>query len=96
MEFITWTELATYSGALTMVLIITQLTKGFKLIKSIPTQLWSYIVSLVILYTAYFFTEQLTASNAVLIVFHGATVALAANGGFEALVKAFPKIFSKE
>lgn len=96
MEFITWTELATYSGALAMVLIITQLTKEIKIIKSIPTQLWSYIVSLIILYPAHFFIGQLNASNAVLILFHGAIVALAANGGFEALSKAFPKIFIKE
>ena len=96
MQFTTWTGLATYSGALAMVLIITQLTKEIKIFKSIPTQLWSYIVSLVILYPAYFFTDQLTASNAVLILFHGAIVALAANGGFEALSKAFPKIFCKE
>lgn len=96
MEFITWTDLATYTGALAMVLIITQLTKEIKLIKSIPTQLWSYIVSLMILYPAYYFTGQLTASNAVLLLFHGAIVALAANGGFEVLAKAVPKIFSKK
>ena len=96
MEFITWTELATYTGALAMVIAITQLTKDIKFIKSIPTQLWSYVVSLIILYPAYFFTGQLTASNAILILFNSAVVALAANGGFDALAKAFPKVFGKE
>ena len=33
MEFIEWNELATYTGALVMVLIITQLTKDFNFIK---------------------------------------------------------------
>ena len=96
MEFITWSELASCSGALVMVLIITQITKEVKFIKAIPTQLWSYIVSLIILYLAYFFTQQLTASSAVLIPFNAAVVALSANGGFDALVKAFPSIFNKK
>ena len=33
MKFVNWTELATYAGALAMVLIITQATKNFKIIK---------------------------------------------------------------
>ncbi len=93
MEFVEWSMLATYAGALAMVLIVTQFTKGFRLIKKLPTQLWSYIVSLIVLYPAYFFTRQLNISNAVLIVFNGVIVALAANGGFEAVKKAFPKLF---
>ncbi len=95
MEFITWNELVTYSGALVMVLIITQLTKDVKILKSLPTQLWSYIVSLMVLYPACFFTGELTASNAVLIIFNSAIIALTANGGFDALAKAFPNIFKK-
>lgn len=85
MEFVEWSMLATSAGALTMVLIITQLTKNLWIIKKIPTQIWSYIIALLILYPAYLFTGQLNASNAVLILFNGMIIALAANGGFEAL-----------
>ena len=85
MEFVTWTGLATYSGALAMVMLIVQLTKGISFIDKIPTQLWSYIVSLVVLYAANFFTTQLTAGNAVLILFNAAIVALASNGGYDAV-----------
>lgn len=95
MEFIEWTELATCTGALVMVLIITQLTKELKFIKSVPTQIWSYLIALAVLYPAYYFTGQLTASNAVLILFNSVIVALSANGGFDALTKVFPKLFNK-
>lgn len=93
MEFVTWEILATYAGALAMVLIVTQFTKGIKVIAKIPTQVWSYIVALAVLFPANFFLGQLTIESAVLILFNGIIVALAANGGFEALNKAFPNLF---
>ena len=96
MEFIEWSELVTYTGALVMVLIVTQLTKELNFIKSIPTQIWSYLIALAILYPAHYFTGQLTASNAVLILFNSVIVALSANGGFDALTRAFPNLFNKE
>lgn len=96
MELVEWPMLATYTGALTMVVVITQFTKGLKYIEKLPTQVWSYIVSLCVLYPAYFFTGQLNVSNAVLIVFNGMLVALASNGGFDALKKVFPKLLSTE
>ena len=85
MEFVKWPLLADHAGVLTMVLIVTQFTKGLGFIKKIPTQLWSYLISLFVLYPAYFFTGQLSLSNAVLILFNGMIVALTANGGFELL-----------
>ena len=96
MEFVDWPTMATYAGAMAMVLIITQVTKNLKYIKKIPTQLWSYLIALVVLYPAYYFTEQLTFSNAVLILFNGMILALAANGGYAALEKTFPKLFKTE
>lgn len=95
MAFFEWSALATYAGALAMVIIVTQVTKTLDYIKNIPTQLWSYIIALATLYPAYYFTGQLTFSNAVLIIFNAMIVALAANGGFEALCKTFPLIFKK-
>ena len=92
MEFVTWEMLATHAGALAMVLIVTQFTKNLGFIAKIPTQVWSYIVALLILYPANFFIGTLTVENAVLILFNGIIVALAANGGFEALSKMFPSL----
>ena len=96
MDFMSWTTLTTYTGAMTMVLIITQLTKGLKILNKLPTQLWSYIVALAVLYTAYYFAGLLTVSNAVLILLNGMIVALSANGGFETLARAFPAMFGKQ
>lgn len=93
MEFIDWTALATFAGALTMVLIITQFTKDLSFVKRIPTQIWSYVIALIILYPAYFFTGQLSLKNAVLILFNGVIIALAANGGFDVLKRSFPNLF---
>ncbi len=96
MEFVEWSMLATYAGALTMVLLITQLTKNLSVIKKIPTQIWSYILTLAILYPAYYFTDQLSLSNAVLILFNGIIIALAANGGFDAANRILTAIVKKE
>lgn len=87
MEFVTWEVLGTYAGAIAMVGVITQLTKNIKYISVIPTQIWSYILALVVLYTANFFMDQLTVSNAVLILFNAVIVSLGANGGYEGITR---------
>ena len=84
MEFFNWTTLATYAGALSAVMIITQFTKGLQFIEKIPTQIWSYVISLVVLYPAYFFTGQLDLSAAAIIPFNAVILSLASNGGFSA------------
>ena len=86
-EFVTWEVLGSYAGALAMVMLLTQFTKGLGPIEKLPTQIWSYILSLAVLYPALFFTGQLTASMAVLTLFNGLMVSLAANGGFHGLQK---------
>lgn len=91
MEFVSWTMLATFAGSLSMVLLITQLTKELKFIKKIPTQIWSYTIAIIILFPAYFFTGKLTFDSAILIPFNAVLVALAANGGFDILEKVFSK-----
>ena len=85
MEFVTWTGLSTYAGALAMVMLIVQFTKGISFIDKLPTQVWGYIVALVVLLLANLFTGQLTIENAVLLLFNAAIVALAANGGYDAV-----------
>ena len=91
MEFMTWEALATFAGALAMVTAITQLIKNIGFIAKIPTQIVSYVLALLVLLPAYFFTDQLTASNAVLILFNAVLVSLGANGGFDAVKKLLGK-----
>lgn len=85
MEFFDWAMLGTYAGATMAVCVLTQLTKGIKLIERIPTQIWSYILSLIVLMLAQVFGDGITAQNAALAVFNAAIVSLAANGGYEAV-----------
>ena len=52
------------------VCVLTQLTKGIKFIERIPTQIWSYILSLIVLLLAQVFGDGFNAQNAVLAVFN--------------------------
>lgn len=85
MEFFDWAMLGTYAGAVMAVGILTQLTKGIKWIEKIPTQIWSYMLSLIVLILAQVFGAGISVDGAVLAVFNAAIVSLAANGGYEAL-----------
>ena len=85
MQFVDWTILATYAGAVAMVELLTQVTKDIEGINKIPTQIWSYILSVVTLYCAYYFTGNLDASNAVLILFNGFLVSVASNGVYDGI-----------
>ena len=64
-------------------------------IKKIPTNLWSFIIALAVLFPAKYFTGGLTLSEAALIPFNCVIIAFASSGGFDTLHKAFPAIFKK-
>ena len=76
--------MSTYAGALAMVLILTQLTKNAPGISRLPTQLWSFLLALLVLFPARYFAGGMTLSDAALIPFNAALVSLAANGGYQA------------
>ncbi len=84
MTFPDWSTLGTYSGALGMVVILTQLTKEMPGIRCIPTRLWTYLTAVCVLMSARIFSSPITLSDAVLCGFHAAILALAANGGYDA------------
>lgn len=85
MEFFDWSILSTFAGAVLAVAILTQMTKSIPGVNKIPTQLWSYLLGLVVLLAAHAFTDGLSASVAVLALFNAALVSLAANGGYAAI-----------
>ena len=84
-EFVNWATLGTYAGCLAMVLILTQLTKAIPGISKIPTQLWAWLLAVVILVAAQYFAGTLTVETGCLSLLNAAIVSLAANGGYEAL-----------
>lgn len=85
MEFFSWTMLGTCAGATLAVAVLTEITKGIPLIKKIPTQIWSYILGLIVLSLAMFFTDGFSWSGIALTLFNAAIVSLASNGGYEAV-----------
>ncbi|MBR5871683.1 MAG: hypothetical protein IKZ09_11675 [Clostridia bacterium] len=85
--FLTWEMLGSYSGTLGMVLILTQLTKGLPVIRRIPTQLYCYLIALVVMMVTAVFGGGAQASDFVLMFFNAAIVALSANGSYDALVR---------
>ena len=82
-SFFTWADLASYAGATMAVLIITQFTKELPGIVKIPTRLWAYILSVVILILGTVFTvSPITPSVILLCLINAVLVAMAAIGGY--------------
>ena len=86
-EFFTWTSILTVGGATAVVALFVQLTKGLGVIAKIPTQIYSYIVAVIVLLAATIFTGGLTVSSAVLTLVNGLVVSLAANGAYGAIAR---------
>ncbi|MBQ8506557.1 MAG: hypothetical protein IJ466_03900 [Clostridia bacterium] len=74
--------LGSYAGATFAVAVLTQITKEIPGLRRIPTQIWSYFLSLATLILSQVFGDGVAASGAVLSVFNAALVSLAANGGY--------------
>lgn len=86
-EFFTWDRLGTYAGAAALVALVTQLTKELPYIKKIPTQVWSYILAVLVLIASQVFTGTLSASSAALSLANGVLVSLASNGGYSLITR---------
>lgn len=86
-EFFSWDDLGTYAGAAALVALVTQLTKELPYIKKIPTQVWSYILAVLVLIASQVFTGTLSASSAALSLANGVLVSLASNGGYSLITR---------
>ena len=84
-EFFTWSILGTYAGAVLATSLITQLLKGIGFIDKIPTRIFSYIISFIVLLAANFFMGEFTLGSAALCLVNAVVVSLAANGAFDAV-----------
>lgn len=83
-EFVTWTTLGTYAGAVMMVTIITQFLKQTPLAK-LNAQLLAYIVAVAILIGAEAFNgSAVTVQGVILCLLNAVIVALAAGGTYDA------------
>lgn len=83
MEFFDWGTLETFGGATLAVCLITQATKGAPGISKIPTQLWSYILAVVVLIASTIFAGDVSIARIALTLINGFVVSIAANKGYE-------------
>ena len=84
-QFFTWQTLATLAGASVAVGLLTQFLKDA--IK-IPTQWLSYILAVIVLAAATFFTGGATAAVWAIIPFNAVIVSTSANGAYAAILRA--------
>lgn len=80
-SFFDWEYLATYAGAMVATGLVTQVLKStIDKYFNIPTQILAYVVAVIILLLAGFFTGGLDLSTAVLALLNGFIVAAATSG----------------
>lgn len=87
-SFFSWGLLATVTGCAAATAVITQFVKELPFLKNIATQWVSYIISVLLLLGATYFTGALTWASGTLIPFNAVIVALSANGAYAAVVRA--------
>ena len=80
----TWEQLATIAGATLATLLVVQLLKlPIDKVWKIPTRIVAYVIALITMLLATWFTTGLTLSNALLAAVNAVIVALAAMGTYE-------------
>ena len=83
-EPFSWDQLATIAGATLATLLVVQLLKlPIDKVWKIPTRIIAYLIALVIMILATYFTTGLTWNNAILAAVNAVIVALAAMGSYE-------------
>lgn len=83
-EAYSWEYLATIAGATAATLLIVQFLKlPIDKVWKIPTRIVAYIIALVIVILAQYFTDGLDAQKALLCIINAFVVALAAFGAYE-------------
>lgn len=94
-EFVNWTTLGTYAGAVMMVTLITQFLKQFGFMKNINNQIVSYVISVLILIGSLCFSHSCEAVNPETIILcfvNAVIVALASNGVYDGVTTGMEKI----
>ena len=83
-EAYSWEYLATIAGATAATLLIVQFLKlPLDKVWKIPTRIIAYVIALIIIILAQYFTAGLDARNALLCIVNAFVVALAAFGAYE-------------
>jgi hypothetical protein len=89
-EFLTWSYLATFAGAVAAVTLIVQFLKlPMDKVWKIPTRFIVFLIALIILFAVLFFTDVITPEKAALTVLNAIVVTMASLGAYEVTFKKF-------
>ena len=88
-NFLTWDILLSYGGCVAGTILVTEWLK--KVFAKIPTQIVSFVVALVILVVGHLALGTFAWTDSFLYLINAIGVALASNGGFDILKRAFGK-----
>lgn len=88
-NFLTWDILLSYGGCVAGTILVTEWLK--KVFTKIPTQIVSFVVALVILVVGHLALGTFAWADSFLYLINAIGVALASNGGFDILKRAFGK-----
>ena len=88
-NFLSWEVLLTYSGCVAGTILVTEWLK--KVFTKVPTQVVSFVIAVIILVIGHIATGTFEWAECFLYVINAIAVSLAANGGFDALNRAFGK-----
>ena len=88
-NFLTWDILLSYSGCVAATILVTEWLK--RVFAKVPTQIVSFVVSLLILIVGHLALGTFAWADSFLYLINAIGVALASNGGFDILKRAFGK-----
>lgn len=86
-NFLSWDVLLTFTGCVAGTVLLTEWLK--KIFKDIPTQIVSFVISLLILVIGKLATGTFTWAELPLNIINAVAVSLSANGGFDAIERVF-------
>lgn len=87
-DFFAWKTIATFTGCVATTALITQFIKTLPFLKNIATQWVSYVLAVILLLGATYFTGALTWESGALIPLNAVIIALSANGAYSAVKRA--------
>ncbi len=87
-DFFAWETIATFTGCVAATAVITQFVKTLSFLNNIATQWVSYVIAVILLLGATFFTGALTWASGALIPLNAVMIALSANGAYSAVKRA--------
>ena len=93
-EFISWTMLGTYAGAVAITAMVTQFLKNIPWLKKLGPHLLSFTAALLLLEVSSLFLYGWSVENALLCLLNSVAVSLASNGTYDVLHTNFTTITS--